>query len=73
MNKFLEIASNVSTPLALGGIFAAVFFFVMRQILAKNIFPALTKQLSSDILKLIINRLFVLSLIAMVLGFIGYA
>lgn len=35
-------------------------------------FPKLTKQLSGDIIKIIIQRRFVLPLIAMILGFIGY-
>ena len=72
MKEILEIASNVSTPLALGGLIAAIFFLILRQIIAKNIFPTLTKAVSGDILKLIINRLFMLALVAMVLGFAGY-
>jgi len=72
MNGLFETASRISTPLALAGFFAAAFFLVVRQIIAKNIFPTLTRQLSGDILKLIIDRLFVLSLVAMVLGFAGF-
>ena|SRR2546427_6319602 len=72
MGKVFEIASSVSTPLAVSGFLAAVFFFVVKQILAKNIFPSLSRQLSSEIIKLIIDRLFVLSLVALVLGFLGY-
>src|ERR1041384_1787158 len=72
MEKIIEIASHISTPLALAGLFAAVFFFTVRQIISRNIFPELTAHLSSNIIKLIIERLFVLSLLAMVLGFCGY-
>lgn len=72
MEKIFEIAASVSTPLALSGLFAAILFFVLRKILEKDIFPSLTKSGSADIIKLIINRLFVLALIAMILGFSGY-
>lgn len=72
MEKIFEIASQVSTPLALAGFFAALVFFIFRQIVAKNIFPRLTATIGADLLKLIIDRLFVLALVAMVLGFVGY-
>jgi hypothetical protein len=72
MQEIFEIASRISTPLALAGFIAAAFFFIVRSIVAKNIFPTLTKQLSGDIIKLIIDRMFVLSLVAMVLGFAGF-
>jgi hypothetical protein len=72
MERLLEIASNVSTPLALSGLIAAIFFLVLRQIVAKNIFPQLTSAVGGKLLKLIVERLFVLALIAMVLGFAGY-
>ncbi len=72
MEKIFDIATNISTPLMLAGFFAAAFFFIARQVVKANIFPQLTKQLSGDIIKLIIHRLFILALIAMILGFIGY-
>src|SRR5881275_414846 len=72
MEELLRVASQVSSPLALGGLFAAIFFLILRQIIAKNIFPELNKAVGGDILKLIIERLFILALIAMILGFIGY-
>lgn len=72
MQYIFAIASNVSTPLALGGFFAAIVFWVFRQIVAKNIFPKLNAAIGADILKLIIERLFVLALIAMILGFVAY-
>jgi hypothetical protein len=72
MDRLLEIASSVSTPLALSGLIAAIFFLILRQLLAKNIFPQLTRAVGGDVLKLIIGRLFILALIAMILGFAGY-
>lgn len=72
MERILEIASQVSTPLALAGFFAAALFLVFRQIVAKNIFPRLTAAVGATLLKQIIDRLFVLALVAMLLGFAGY-
>jgi cbb3-type cytochrome oxidase subunit 3 len=72
MERVFEIATSVASPLALGGFFAAVVFFIFRQIIAKNIFPSLTASHGAAVLRLIIERLFVLALVAMILGFIAY-
>ena len=72
MSRILEIATNVSTPLMVAGFLAGAFFLILRQILRKDLFPALTRQLSVDIIKLIIERLFTLALVALVLGFAGF-
>lgn len=69
--SLFELASKVSTPLALSGFIAAALFLILRQILKiQNLFPALKS--SERVIILIIERLFVLALIAMVLGFAGY-
>lgn len=72
MSNLFEVASRISTPLALAGLIAAAFFFIIRQALAKGLFPQLSQRAGAEILKTIIDRFFVLSLIAMVLGFVGY-
>jgi len=72
MDKIFDLATNISTPLMLAGFIAAAFFFMVRQIIKANIFPQLTRQLSGDIIKIIIDRLFILALVAMIFGFIGY-
>jgi hypothetical protein len=71
MNEIFEIASQISTPLALGGFVTAMFFFVVKQILEK--IPIQTKSHSAELLTQIVNRLFYLALISIVLGFIGYS
>jgi hypothetical protein len=73
MSNILEIATNVSTPLMVAGFLTGAFFLILRQILQKDLFPALTRQLSADIIRLIIERLFTLALVALVLGFAGFA
>jgi hypothetical protein len=69
VEHIFAIATKVSTPLALGGFLAAAFFFVVNKIIDKK----LVRQGGPGILVLIINRLFQLALVAMVLGFLGYA
>lgn len=72
MQDIFQIASNVSTPLALGGFVTAVLFFIFRQILKKDIFPSFTKTASAEVIKIVVDRLFILALISMVLGFAGF-
>lgn len=72
MDKLFQVATNISTPLMLAGFLSCAFFLILKEILKKNIFPKLTQQLSGDIIKLIINRFFKLSLVALILGFVGF-
>ena len=72
MNEIFTIATKISTPLVLAGFLAAAFFLIVKLLIEKNVFPKLTHRLSSAIIKLIINRFFVLSLFAMILGFSGF-
>jgi hypothetical protein len=72
MDRLLEIASNIPTPIALAGFLAGAFLILAREVINKNIFPTLTKALSGTIIIVIINRVFVLALVAMVLGFISF-
>ena len=72
MNQVFEIASRISTPLALAGFIAAVFFFVLQRILKAGLLPKIAQRHSHGVVILIIERLFILSLVALVLGFAGY-
>ncbi|MEW6235609.1 MAG: SUMF1/EgtB/PvdO family nonheme iron enzyme [Candidatus Omnitrophota bacterium] len=73
MDKILEIASNISTPLGIAGIIACFLSFIIKIIISKPIFPKLSRTGAFDTFKLSIDRLFYLSIIAVVLGFLGYA
>src|SRR5436305_5740886 len=73
MQHVFELASSISTPLALAGFLAAAFFFIAKQLIDRDFFSRLTTQHSARLLTLIVNRLFLLSLVAMILGFLGYA
>jgi hypothetical protein len=72
MQKVFEIASNISTPLALGGFVSAILFLILRQILRLGIFSAVSGPQTSRVILVVVNRLFVLSIIAVILGFLGY-
>src|SRR5262249_33829932 len=72
MNSIFEIASKVSTPLGLGGLIAAIVFFIFREILSKNFLPTLSRGASGAIIQNIVNKLFYLAVLALCLGFIGY-
>jgi len=72
MNSIIETASKVTTPLGLGGVAVAVLFLVYRQIIKRDIFPKLTVALAGTIIQSIINKLFILALVAIFLGFTGY-
>lgn len=67
-----DLASRISTPLALAGFALATLFFIFRQLLAKNIFPRLSRAIGGALLRQIVDRLFILALVAMILGFAGY-
>lgn len=72
MENIFKIASSVATPLALGGLFAAVLFRIFKRILSKDFIAKLTSSHSAEVLKLIVDRLFILALVAMSLGCAAY-
>lgn len=72
MASVLNVATSVSTPLMVAGFLAGAFFLILRQILKMDLFPVLTRQVATDIIKLIIERLFTLAMVALVLGFAGF-
>lgn len=72
MASVLEVASRVSTPLALGGLFAAILFLIFRQLLRLKIFPKLARKEGYTLLRVVVDRLFFLALVAMILGAIAF-
>ena len=72
MDKILNIATKVSTPLALGGLIVGIFFLIVRQIISTGLIPQLTVETGGTIILRIINGFIILSLVAIVLGFVGY-
>lgn len=73
MEELFKIAGLVSTPLALGGLFAVVFSYILKRVLTKTFLTqATSSEHSADIIRRIIDRTFVLSLVAMILGFAAF-
>nr|WP_319547991.1 hypothetical protein [Desulfogranum marinum] len=71
MEKIFEIAASIKTPLALGGLVAIIFFFIVKKIINKVEIPK-SIQVRAGILKKIINFSYVLAILAVILGFLGY-
>jgi len=72
MEEFFEKAVSISTPISLAGLFGFILLYISKKIIELDIFPELTRIASRDILILIINRLYVLTFVSMILGFVGY-
>ena len=72
MNKILVFATRVGTPVALGGLIIGVFFLIVRLIISTGLIPQVTVDMGGTILLRIINGFIILSLVAVVLGFVGY-
>jgi len=70
MEKIFEIASKISTPLALSGIALIILFYIFRGILKKV--PVVKQSDGSVILSKVIRVLFVIAVICIILGFMGY-
>ena len=62
MKEIFEIAANIKTPLALAGLFCVALFFIAKQAIKTD----------ATIIKRLLNLFFILSIVAMVLGFAGY-
>jgi hypothetical protein len=72
MKELFEIAVNIKTPLALGGLAAIIFLVLIRSILKNKIAPGSTRKLHFELYKKIINLSFVFAVIATSLGFLGF-
>jgi len=53
----------------LGGFVSAALFLIARQVIKKDLIPRLNRVQGFSIIKLIVDRLFLLSIVAMLLGF----
>lgn len=72
LSDFWSDFAHIKTPLALAGLFAAIIFLLARQIL-KNFQPRdPNKRHGFQLARTILMYMFVLSLVAMILGFLGY-
>lgn len=72
MDRLLEIGSQISTPLGLAGFATAVLLLGLRAAIKGGLLPQITKKASAQVLLRIVNYLFVLALIALLLGGAGF-
>ena len=72
MKKVLVFATRVGTPLALAGLIIGVFFLIVRLMISSGLIPQVTVEAGGTILLRIVNGLIILSLFAVILGFVGY-
>ena len=71
MEKLFEIATNIKTPLALGGLIALIFFLIVKKIISKTDIPK-SVEVRATLLNKVINFSFILAVLAVILGFLGY-
>lgn len=69
MNQIVNIASQISTPLGLAGFISGIVFFILKQIIISIKHDNVLKE---KLYLTIIKVLFLLSMLAMILGFVGY-
>lgn len=72
MERILEIGADISTPLGLAGFASALVLLVLRAVIKGNLLPRVTRKVSGQVVLRIINYLFVLALVALVLGGTGW-
>lgn len=83
MEKIFQIATNISTPLSLAGFFGAILFYTIRIILSSTAKAKHNEDQNpgeqnervsqnKNIYHYIVNKLFILCLVAMCLGFLGF-
>jgi hypothetical protein len=72
VTELVRIASKISEPLALSGLITVFLYLIFRGVLGLRIFPKLNAALAGTVIIAIINRIFVLAIVAMVLGFFGF-
>lgn len=72
MEKVLEVATRVSTPIAVGGLALGVLLIIFYAILKLNIFPKLNQTMGKDLLTSMMSYLYRLAMVAIVLGFVAY-
>lgn len=68
----LDSLAKISTPLGLGGIALLVILVIARRVLTPAFLPQLAKSHAFAVIKMLIDRSFVLAALAIVLGFAGY-
>src|SRR5260370_3556798 len=72
MTTIFQIGNNITTPLALAGFICTITLFIFRQLLASRLLRPVTGQHTFTIIMSIIKGLLWLSIIAVIVGGLGY-
>jgi hypothetical protein len=72
LNSIFQIATDISTPLALAGFICTILFLIFRKLLASRLLRPVTGQHTFVILMTIIKDLLWLSILALIAGGVGY-
>ncbi len=71
-NKLFNVATKIATPLSLASLSLLVLYGIYKAIVGMGIFPELTNSDTFQLLNNIINKLFILALVAMIIGVCAY-
>lgn len=69
MSALIEFAKSISSPLQLGGLFAVILFAIFKLVIQQGGLRRVTSEHSAVIIRMIIDKLFWLAMVALVLGF----
>lgn len=69
MNELFKTVTEISHPLGIIGLISTIFFLIVRQLIKNNVFVQMTSASTKHVYIVIINRIFILTITAMVLGF----
>lgn len=72
LGKFASVLDKVKTPLSLAGLTVLVLYGLYSQVLGLEIFSQLDQTRTSEVLDSIVRGVFILALVAMVLGVSSY-
>jgi hypothetical protein len=70
MEKLFELAVKVADPLALGGLIAMAIFFLLQKVLDRT--PRVNQKIGGVLLRDVVHKLFIIAILAMVLGLTAY-
>lgn len=72
LDKLMNTASKIKTPLTLSGIVIVVLYAIYRQVLSLDVFEKIGSNSTFILLQNILDKLFWLALFAIILGVISY-
>src|SRR6266566_2224794 len=72
MDRILEIGSRISTPLGIAGFAVGGVLLIVWAAIKGGRLPSVTRQVSGVLLACVVRYLFVLALVALALGGVGF-